>query len=98
MTRQILSYGRWPSPITAEHVAAAGRKFTDLCVDPAAPDALYWIESLPQEAGRNSIMRQQPGAAAAAVLDREGTRLNSSHASYSYAVFGLKTSNEKNRA
>ena len=57
---EIRAYGSWPSSIRAAHVAAAGRRFTDLAVDPAAPagEGLYWLESRPAEAGRNTIMRR----------------------------------------
>jgi dipeptidyl aminopeptidase/acylaminoacyl peptidase len=52
-------YGSWPSAIHAGHVAAAGRKFADMQIDPVrlAPTVLYWAESCPEEAGRNTIMR-----------------------------------------
>lgn len=69
MSRTTCRYGCWPSPIKAEHVAAAGRKFADLCVDPAAPDTLYWSESRPEEAGRCTIMRQRRGEACASLLE-----------------------------
>ncbi|RJS92555.1 S9 family peptidase [Salinisphaera sp. Q1T1-3] len=57
-------YGSWPSSISAAHVAAAGRKFTDLTVDTAgtAGDTLYWVESRPEEAGRATIMVDGDGA------------------------------------
>src|SRR5690625_4276778 len=61
MSRNTCPHGCWPSPIKADHVAAAGRKFADLCTDPATPDTLYWNESRPDEAGRCTIMRQRPG-------------------------------------
>src|SRR3712207_7405432 len=48
---------------------------------PDALAALQWID-----AGGNA----DPDSAAAAVLDRKSTRLNSSHANISYAVFCLK--------
>ena len=56
--RTIRAYGSWPSPISASHVAAAGRKLSDIRVDRAgAKPVLYWIEGLPEEAGRNTIMQ-----------------------------------------
>lgn len=57
--KPLRAYGSWPSAIRAGHVAAAGRKFADLQIDPARhdPAVLYWIESLPEEGGRNTIMR-----------------------------------------
>ncbi|HET7313307.1 alpha/beta hydrolase family protein [Salinisphaera sp.] len=56
--KPIRPYGSWPSSISAAHVAAAGRKFADLTVDRGAADGprLYWLESRPEEAGRNTIM------------------------------------------
>src|SRR3712207_7835646 len=41
-------------------------------------------------AGRHRLPGQVPGAARGRVLDRKSTRLNSSHANISYAVFCLK--------
>lgn len=57
MSGMIRPWGCWPSPITADDVAAAGRKMSDLCVDPAQPDTLYWNERRPEEAGRSTIVR-----------------------------------------
>ena len=64
------AYGSWPSPITAEHVAAAGRRFADLTIDDAdgAGSALYWVESRPEEAGRNTVMRARAGGAPESLL------------------------------
>ena len=47
MTRR--GYGTWPSPIDAEVVTAASRGYGALAAD---GDALYWIESRPEEGGR----------------------------------------------
>lgn len=69
MSRTTRSYGCWPSPITAGHVAAAGRRFADLCTDPAEPGTLYWNESRPDEAGRCTLMRQPAGGACENLLD-----------------------------
>ena len=69
MSRATYPYGCWPSPIKADHVAAAGCKFSELCVDSTAADTLYWSESRPQEAGRCTIMRQRPGEIAQSLLD-----------------------------
>lgn len=56
--KPVREYGSWPSAIRAGHVAAAGRKFTELQVDRAADQAsvVYWVESRPDEAGRNTVM------------------------------------------
>ncbi|HLQ85453.1 MAG TPA: prolyl oligopeptidase family serine peptidase [Salinisphaeraceae bacterium] len=63
MQKQTCPYGCWPSPITPADIAAAGRKFADLKIDPAAPAVLYWNERRPEEGGRSTIMRQHPGGA-----------------------------------
>lgn len=68
--RSVRAYGSWPSPITAGHVAAAGRKLTDVRVDRGATvPALYWIESRPDEAGRNTIMQRSDNGDAVSLLD-----------------------------
>lgn len=69
MNQTTRPYGCWASVITAEHVAAAGRKMTDLCVDTANADTLYWIERRPDEGGRCTIMRQRPGGTCENLLD-----------------------------
>src|SRR3712207_8189581 len=46
------------------------------------------------DAERDHLRRRALGAAAAADGDRKSTRLNSSHANISYAVFCLKKKNE----
>src|SRR3712207_7396273 len=51
---------------------------------------LYWLREMPQSVravGRDSIV---PGIPDVAFIDRKSTRLNSSHANISYAVFCLK--------
>ncbi|MCB0312037.1 MAG: S9 family peptidase, partial [Calditrichaeota bacterium] len=53
-----LPYGTWPSPITADLIAAAGRRLGDIAVD---GDSVYWIESRPEQEGRNTIMMWNPG-------------------------------------
>lgn len=50
-------YGAWKSPITAERVAAAGVRFGDIQID---GEDIYWIESRPEQGGRNTIMRRTP--------------------------------------
>lgn len=68
--RSVRAYGSWPSPITADHVAAAGRKLADVCVDRAGDrPTLYWIESRPEEAGRNTIMRLEDNGEAVSLLE-----------------------------
>lgn len=68
--REQRPYGSWPSDITADHVAAAGRKLSDVRIDTAAGrPTLYWIESRPDEAGRNTVMRLDDNGDAISLLD-----------------------------
>ncbi|MES1924138.1 prolyl oligopeptidase family serine peptidase [Salinisphaera sp. T31B1] len=67
---QALPHGSWPSPVTADHVAAAGRRMADLRIDTAcSPPRLYWIESRPDEAGRNTVMYLGDDGQAQSLLD-----------------------------
>ena len=56
MTRR--SYGAWPSPIDADVVTAASRGYGALAGD---GDALYWIESRPEEGGRGTLIHHAAG-------------------------------------
>ncbi|MCY3811899.1 MAG: prolyl oligopeptidase family serine peptidase [Gammaproteobacteria bacterium] len=56
MTRR--GYGTWPSPIDAEVVTAASRGYGALA---AHGDALYWIESRPEEGGRGTLIHHEAG-------------------------------------
>jgi dipeptidyl aminopeptidase/acylaminoacyl peptidase len=51
-------YGSWPSPITAASVVEGSRGLSSLSFD---GDYLYWVESRPEEGGRNTIMRWAAG-------------------------------------
>ena len=51
-----LAYGTWPSPITAIAATAASKGYGGLA---AHGDALFWIESRPEEGGRGTLMRRQ---------------------------------------
>lgn len=51
---QKLPYGVWPSPISAERVASASRRFGQVQVDNGC---VYWVESRPKEGGRSVLMR-----------------------------------------
>ena len=51
------AYGTWPSPITAQTVAAQGLRLSYVAVD---GDDIYWIEGRPHEAGRNALVRLRP--------------------------------------
>jgi dipeptidyl aminopeptidase/acylaminoacyl peptidase len=49
------SYGTWPSPITADAVAAQGIRLSHVSID---GEDVYWIESRPHEGGRNVLVRR----------------------------------------
>src|SRR3712207_8482542 len=67
-----------------------GGTFTDLVVlDPSDGRAAIWKESTtPDDPSRGAI---------AGLRDRKSTRLNSSHANISYAVFCLKKKNDTHK-
>lgn len=88
MSRTTRRYGCWPSAIGSDYVAAAGRKFADLSVDPAAPDTLYWVETRPDEGGRCTLVRQSPGGACETLLDAPWSARSSVH-EYGGAVFAV---------
>ena len=52
------AYGTWPSPITAQTVAAQGLRLSYVALD---GDDIYWIEGRPHEAGRNALVRLRNG-------------------------------------
>ncbi len=54
-----LPYGSWPSPISAASVVEGSRGLGSLNFDGGQ---LYWVESRPEEGGRNTIMRWAPGS------------------------------------
>ncbi|WP_423062956.1 S9 family peptidase [Candidiatus Paracoxiella cheracis] len=60
MNRQIYLYGTWKSPITADLLASSSRRLGQLNRD---AHALYWLESRPEEAGRQVIMRRNANGA-----------------------------------
>ncbi|WP_049630304.1 S9 family peptidase [Cellvibrio sp. pealriver] len=55
-------YGHWPSPITPELLTAQGIRISD---PQAVGNRLYWLETRPQEKGRNAL-----------VCESEGTRMD----------------------
>lgn len=57
MTQQT-AFGSWQSPISAQAVASAGRKFGQII---AEGSDLYWLEGRPEEAGRTTIVRLRGG-------------------------------------
>jgi len=48
--------GTWPSPITAQAVAAQGIRLSYVAID---GDDVYWLEGRPQEGGRNVLVRRR---------------------------------------
>ncbi len=52
---QVISYGSWPSPISAAMLAA---KQVSLSWPQIDGDDLYWIERRPEEGGRNVLVRR----------------------------------------
>lgn len=56
---ETLPYGSWPSPITAASLVERAVSLSDLRADAGA---LYWSESRPAEAGRQVIVRWEPGS------------------------------------
>ena len=50
------AYGTWPSPISADAVAAQGVRLGSVAVD---GDDLYWLERRPNEGGRTVVVRRR---------------------------------------
>ncbi len=48
------SYGSWKSPVTAERIATSVKGYGSVFVD---GEVIYWLESRPNEGGRNVLMR-----------------------------------------
>lgn len=65
MTREIRSYGSWPSPVTAEIAAGKSLRFGSLMAD---GEMIYWSESRPAESGRGVIMRAGANGAMEEIL------------------------------
>lgn len=55
---RVMSYGSWPSPITAASIEEGSRSLFDLAFDGAY---LYWAEGRPEEGGRITLVRWRPG-------------------------------------
>lgn len=60
-TMTSIPYGHWPSPITAELLTAQSVRISE---PQAVGDYLYWLESRPQEKGRNALVHKAAGAGA----------------------------------
>ncbi len=54
MSAQVLPFGEWKSPITADLIVAGTIGLGSLGID---GDWVYWLETRPQEGGRNVILR-----------------------------------------
>lgn len=52
--KQISSYGEWKSPITADLIVAGSIGISSVMLD---RDNVYWLESRPQEKGRNVLVK-----------------------------------------
>ena len=52
------AFGTWPSSISPEMVSSGAPKIS--CIQ-SYKDQLFWVESRPQESGRNVIMGQDKG-------------------------------------
>jgi dipeptidyl aminopeptidase/acylaminoacyl peptidase len=62
---ETLPYGSWPSPISAASVVEGSRGLGALQFE---GEHLYWLESRPEEGGRNTIMRWAAGGEPEEVL------------------------------
>lgn len=51
-----LPYGTWPSPLNAEDIVSGARGLIDV---QASDNAIFWLESRPEEAGRVTVMRAE---------------------------------------
>jgi dipeptidyl aminopeptidase/acylaminoacyl peptidase len=58
-------FGTWPSPISAEVIAAQGVRLGAVAVD---GDDIYWIEGRPHEGGRNVLVRRRADGSTADVI------------------------------
>src|SRR4051812_4096780 len=61
-------YGTWPSPLTAELVAAQGLRLGSVAID---GDDVYWLEGRPGEGGRSVLVRRQADGTTADVTPPE---------------------------
>jgi hypothetical protein len=53
-SRKTALYGSWKSPITSDLIVAQSIGLSDVRVDGGT---IYWLESRPQEQGRNVVVR-----------------------------------------
>ena len=64
----IAPYGTWPSPLSAETVAAQGLRLGFPALD---GDDIYWLEGRPQEGGRNVLVRRGANGTTVDVTPRD---------------------------
>jgi dipeptidyl aminopeptidase/acylaminoacyl peptidase len=62
---QVLPYGSWPSPLTAERIVERSVSLGEVFV---GADDLWWAEQRPDEGGRVMIVRHRPGGEPVDVL------------------------------
>ena len=53
---EVLPFGAWPSPVTAESLVAGAAGISEVIADPVRPWLLWWAESRPDEGGRTAVM------------------------------------------
>ena len=70
MSKTVTPYGCWDSPISAEQVAARTTAYDDVRID---GEAVYWLESRPQEDGRTALVVDD-------MVDTGGTLAKVAHA------------------
>ena len=65
MPPEIVPYGSWKSPISSEKLVEGVVRFGDTVLD---GEAIFWVESRPEEAGRCVIVRRDPDGETVDVL------------------------------
>ena len=53
---EVVPFGAWPSPVTAESLVAGVAGISEVIADPVKPWLLWWAESRPDEGGRTAVM------------------------------------------
>ncbi len=65
MSREVLPYGSWPSPITADLIVSSAVRLGEVQVD---GEDVWWDEGRPAEGGRVQVVRRRRDGAAEDVL------------------------------
>ena len=65
MTHRVAPYGTWTSPVTPQRLVETVVRLSQLQVE---GDALYWVESRPNEGGRDVIVRSRSGESPADLM------------------------------